>query len=160
MSATTRPEIIPISIIIAFLLIDASYADDQRFCPEIPENKSSCSIFEKLLSAIVAQPCASYKTCEDPTFGVMEWDNEETINQSTRWRSGYTQDAHCTDVINAALNARELEGQYKTEIVSKSEQGRWSGTFGRTRQYRYHCTIRIYYSPRFNRCEHPICGVK
>ena len=104
----------------------------------------------------------TYKLCALPEFGLSGWAKEETLNGTSGWKGGgYNQNAFCNDFINATLTARALPGSgYKVETVTSSEEGRWTGTFGRDRQYNYHCTIRLYVGPIYNSKQDPRCGVE
>ena len=102
--------------------------------------------------------CIEYKTCRLPEFGQVGWQREEVLNGTSGWRGGgYNQGAYCSDYIASIVNSHGLGGQqYKADIINSSEEGRWTGF--RHREYNYHCSVRLSWSPIYNEKTDPRCG--
>jgi hypothetical protein len=102
-----------------------------------------------------------FATCGLPAFGLKGWSKEETLQGTSGWRGGgYNQGAYCADYKNSVVGGRKLQGaEYKLETVNSGEEGRWTGPFGRTREYNYHCTVKLYTGPLYNERTDERCGL-
>lgn len=91
------------------------------------------------------------KTCRHQDFGIERWGNEETVNQSSGWQGGGSNQVNwCNSVKNRFIQGRSIGPLHVASTVRSSEEARWSGTLGRTRQYNYHCIVKIQWNPIFN----------
>ena len=98
------------------------------------------------------------KTCRLEEFGFESWRNSETVEQSSGWRSGGSNQTNwCNSVKNSFISSRSITGNYSTEIVESSEDGRWTGI--RHRQYNYFCKIKINWDPIYQEEVSPRCGM-
>jgi hypothetical protein len=125
-------------------------------------NVRQCGI--RMAEAAMQQVCSkpvTFKSCQHPDFGLAGWRKEETLQGTSGWRGGgYNQGAYCSDYTNSVVSSRKLTGtDYKIEKVTSGEEGRWTGTFGRDRQYNYHCTLKVYSDPIYNERTDARCGI-
>lgn len=115
---------------------------------------------EAAIKAACTKP-STYRTCRHRDFGQTGWAREEVLQGTSGWRGGgYNQNAWCDDLIRSSISARQLGGtSYLIEKVSSSEEGRWTGTFNRDRQYNYHCKVKLLWEPIYNERTDPRCGI-
>ena len=87
-------------------------------------------------------------TCRHKDFGLERWGSEETITQSSGWvRGGSDPENWCNQLIRSIIQGRSIGPIHKATVQSTGEEGRWTGTFGRTREYNYHCKVKMQWSP-------------
>ncbi len=127
------------------------------------EHKTARDCKTRMVDDAVKQVCikpVTYRTCPHPDFGQAGWAQEETLQGTSGWRGGgYNQDAYCSDYSNAVISSHGLGGQpYNVVIMSKSEEGRWTGRFNRDRQYNYHCRVKLSWVPVYNERQDARCG--
>lgn len=88
------------------------------------------------------------RTCRHKDFDLERWGSDETITQSSGWRGGGSNPTNwCNDLINSIIQGRSIGPIHKADILEAHEEARWTGTFGRTREYNYHCTVKIQWNP-------------
>ncbi|MGH0036981.1 MAG: hypothetical protein ACQGVK_18290 [Myxococcota bacterium] len=100
-----------------------------------------------------------YRVCRHPDFGQVGWAYNDTITQSSGWVGGGSNPTNwCNQLIAATVRGRSIGPQHKATVIDKSEQGKWTGTFNRTRKYNYHCTIKLEWEPVYRERRDPRCG--
>ncbi|MEM7068223.1 MAG: hypothetical protein AAF478_05000 [Pseudomonadota bacterium] len=103
---------------------------------------------------------ATPKSCRHQSFGQIGWKYTQEFTASSGWvRGGTFNPDWCTEFTNRTIAANAIAGNRDTEIIGRSERGRWTGTFGRTREYNYNCTIRIQWEAIYaEKTSAEVCG--
>jgi len=115
-----------------------------------------CGSTEEIVEVSPATP----KTCRRLEFGQAGYVHTQTVTQSSGWRGGGSNPTNwCNELSQSFINARSIGATAATDIVNTTEDARWTGTFGRTRQYNYGCTVRISWEPLYNERTDPVCGM-
>ncbi len=107
------------------------------------------------LDRIEHSSCATFPMCRHADHGVERYNIDVVEGVWGGWRrGGYSQSAHCNDVRNQ-LATRYPEAEFFE--TNRGENARWTGTFGRTREYRYFCEFRVVSSPVYKEVASASC---
>lgn len=100
-----------------------------------------------------------YRTCRHAEFGQIGWVRSDTITESSGWvGGGSSQSNWCNTLTARIIKERSIGSSHSSEVINKSEQARWTGIFGRVRQYNYSCTVKIQWEPLYAENTDPLCG--
>ncbi len=98
------------------------------------------------------------RACTDIDFYQIGWNHSEPISGTSGWIGGGSNPTNwCNQLINRSIQGRSIGTKHEVKVLNSSEEGRWTGTFGRTRQYNYHCTIQLSWDPKFEKKENVVC---
>ncbi|HHC6556648.1 TPA: hypothetical protein ACN36H_003142 [Vibrio parahaemolyticus] len=87
-------------------------------------------------------------TCRHKDFGLEHWGSQETITQSSGWMSGGSNPTNwCNQLTRSIIQGRSIGPIHKATVLNKGEEAKWTGTFGRTREYNYYCTVKMEWNP-------------
>ncbi|NOJ46074.1 hypothetical protein [Bradyrhizobium archetypum] len=124
-------------------------------------NVRQCGI--QMAKAAMDQVCIkapTYKTCQNPAFGIKGWANQMTVQGTSGWRGGgYNQGAFCSEFTNGVIASRGLGNQpHLVDDVRSREESRRTGFMNSVAEYNYHCSITLHWSPVYNDKADPVCG--
>lgn len=98
------------------------------------------------------------RACTDKDYYQIGWNRSEPIDGISGWRGGGSNPTNwCNQLINNSIQGRSIDSNHEVKVINSSEEGRWTGTFGRTRQYNYYCKILLNWDPKFEKKENVIC---
>jgi hypothetical protein len=131
-----------------------------KFCDEPVyekvEDPNICGTEEKTVVISPAKPA----TCRRAEFGIEGYVHTQTLTQSSGWRGGGSSQTNwCNELISGFVSSRGIGETAISEIQNTGEDARWTGTFGRTRQYNYTCTAIISWEPIYVEKTNPACGM-
>jgi hypothetical protein len=93
----------------------------------------------------LAGPCAELPVCAHSSHGIDHFEVDVNMTGHSGWRGGgYNQTAYCNDYLGY-LNVQYPNSAFTR--LSSGEDARWTGTFGRTRNYNYYCVVRRQENP-------------
>lgn len=100
------------------------------------------------------------RTCRDPSFGRTGWSFSEDLERNSGWvGGGRDQPWWCSAMIARFLAQRSIDSQHEATVIASGERARWTGPFGRTREYNYSCRARIAWGPIHGmRADGSVCG--
>jgi hypothetical protein len=122
-------------------------------------NIRECRI--KMVEVGRAEACkapVTYRACRHPDFGRAGWQKSETLQQSSGWRSGGSnQQNWCNELVSGYVASRGLGSNYESTILGSSESSRKDFVGHVT--YNYSCSVRIDSGPLYAERTDPRCGV-
>jgi hypothetical protein len=126
-----------------------------------PERVDARKCLREMATLGTGEVCRQLGTCGLPEFGQTGWRRTEVVHGTSGWRGGGSNpEAYCNEVKASAIAARNLGGKdYAAEILRSSEEGRWTGPFGRHREYNFHCDIKLSWEPAYVERADPRCPV-
>lgn len=135
----------PLSLVLIILMFTVPYGNTD--CGEMDEEY------------IVQQPTP--KTCSHPSFGQEGWQYTQEVSGQSGWmRGGSSQVNWCNTLIANFLRDRSINSNHQAETVASGEDARWTGNFGRTREYNYVCTVKVSWQPIYGeQTDGNICGM-
>ena len=124
---------------------------------EMVSDESLCGFTEEEYEVTAASP----RKCQDKSFGQVGWRyTEETAGSSGWMPGGFSQPDWCNRLTANFLSSRSIGSAHEKNVVSSSEQGRWTGPLGRTREYNYNCTVKVSWEPIYaEKVDESICGI-
>ena len=146
----------PLSLIIAILLhIKLPFCDVPIY--KMVTDANACGTIEEDYIITPSKP----KKCSDSSFPQVGWRYTEETTGSSGWIGGGHSDVdYCNTLANSFITGRSISSSHNVETVTSRSEERWSGTFGRTRQYNYHCTVKVSWEPIYEeRLDGNVCGM-
>ncbi len=123
---------------------------------EMVEDPKLCGTEEKVVVISPTKPA----TCRRAEFGIEGYVQNQTVTQSSGWRGGGSNQTNwCNELISGFVSSRGIGDTAISMVIKKGEDARWTGTFGRTRQYNYTCTVKISWEPIYFEKTDPVCGM-
>ena len=112
----------------------------------------------ELIKVILAKKVTVINRCRLPDFGQEGWNREETVsNSSGRVGGGHDQGWWCNQVATSFITSRQIGPQNTWQTVSSGEESN-KDTWGHV-TYKYSCTIKVSWDPRYFEKQDPRCGV-
>lgn len=124
---------------------------------EMVTDAVACGTVEEEYVITPARP----QTCRHVSFGQEGWRYTEESTGSSGWmRGGFSQPDWCRRLIANFLSSRSIDSKHEATSLRSSEQARWTGTFGRIREYNYNCTVKVSWEPIYAEgTDDNICGM-
>lgn len=123
---------------------------------EMVEDAKLCGTEEKIVVISPATPA----TCRRAEFDIEGYVHTQTVTQSSGWRGGGSNPTNwCNELISGFVSSRGIGDTAISKVINTGEDARWTGTFGRTRQYNYTCTVKISWEPIYFEKTDPACGM-
>jgi hypothetical protein len=126
---------------------------------KLPDKIPTASMCKReLAQVLLARKIPVLNTCARPEFGQLGWNRTEDYSDSSgRLPGGYDQNWWCNRVASSFIQSRSIGPQSHWERLTSSEEPDrdWKGHV----TYKYHCTIRVEWDPRYATRQDPLCGI-